>query len=229
VAKPYGMLVEGYNYAGVAEADFHDWYDNEHLPAVAGVKGVLSANRWMNAEELSSMPGLGGNASNKVAVAIYDLESPEVVQSADYRAIAHGNKSARGRDMHAKCQTVCYFESEQTLPGSQVSPPESRGVMLFAMNVLPEVDAEFNSWFDDEHIPNLSKVPGVLAARRFRMPVGGSHRYLILYHLSKPEVQATDAWKKGGASPWTDKMKPHFLPKERNPLRLVLRHYARKS
>ncbi len=229
MAKPYGMLVEGYNYANVPEAEFHDWYDNEHLPAVAGVKGVLSANRWMNAEELSSMPGLGGNGSSKVAVALYDLESPDVVQSPEYGAIARGNSSARGRQMHSQCQTVCYFESEQTLPGRQLSPPESGGVMLFAMNVLPEVDAEFNAWFDDEHIPNLLKVPGVLAARRFRMQAGGSHRYLILYHLSKPEVQASAEWKQGGASPWTDRMKPHFLARERNPLRLVLRHYTRKS
>ena len=123
---------------------------------------------------------------------------------------------------------MCHFEAEQTLPGQQAGPSEATGLMLFAMNVLPDVDREFNTWFDDEHIPHLAAVPGVLAARRFKM-AGGSHRYLVLYHLSTPQVQASKEWKQGGASPLTDKMKPHFLNPERNPLRLVLRRYAARA
>ena len=36
------------------------------------------------------------------------------------------------------------------------------------MNIAPEHEAEFNEWYDKEHIPALAAVPGVLCARRFR-------------------------------------------------------------
>ena len=36
------------------------------------------------------------------------------------------------------------------------------------MNIAPKLEAEFNKWYDKEHIPALAAVPGVLAARRFR-------------------------------------------------------------
>ena len=227
MAKPYGLLLVGFNYSTVAEDEFHAWYDTEHIPQRKSLPGFLSADRWVNAEESSSMPGLGGNSS-QIAVAVYDLESLDVLQSPPYLAIVGDNTSPWTRRMVGKCQRVCRFEADQTLPGRQVSPAEAGGLMLFAMNVLPEVEADFNAWFDDEHIPNLAEVPGVLSARRFRM-ASGTHRYLVLYHLTSPEVQATKEWKQGGASPWTDRMKPHFLAPERNPLRLVMRRYVRKA
>ncbi len=33
MAKPYGMLVEGFNYSGVSEEKFNHWYDKETIPA----------------------------------------------------------------------------------------------------------------------------------------------------------------------------------------------------
>jgi len=229
VAKPYGLLVAGLDYSDVAEDEFNDWYDTEHLPERKHLKGFLSAERWVNAEELSSMPGLGGaGGGTKISLAIYDLESPAVLQSPAYRAIVGDNISPWTKRVTGKCRRVCRFEAEQTLPGRQAAPADAGGLMLFAMNVAPEVEADFNAWFDEEHIPNLAAVPGVLAARRFKV-VASTHRYLVLYHLTSPEVQATKEWKQGGASPWTDRMKPHFLAPERNPLRLVMRRYVRST
>ncbi len=227
MTKPYGLLVEGYDYSNIADDEFNDWYDTEQVPARGRIKGFIDAERWVSAEEVSSMPGLGG-ADAKVFVAIYDLESLEVLQTPAYCATAGANLSPWSKRVSGKCQRVCHFEAEQTLPGRQAGPDNAGGLMMFAMNVLPEVDVEFNAWFNDEHIPHLAAVPGVLSARRFKM-AGGTHRYLVLYHLTAPEVQATRAWKEGGASPWTEKMKPHFLNRECNPLRLVLRRYVRKA
>ncbi len=229
MAIPYGLLVAGMNYSNVAEDEFNDWYDTEHIPERKRIKGFLGAERWVNAEELSSMPGLGGSGGgSKISIALYDLESLDVLQSPAYLAIAGNNLSPWSKRMMGKYQRVCRFEAEQTLPGRQPGPADAGGLMLFGMNVLPEVEADFNAWFDQEHIPNLAAVPGVLAARRFKM-ASGTHRYLVLYHLTTPEVQATKEWKQGGASPWTDRMKPHFLAPERNPLRLVMRRYVRKA
>lgn len=212
MAKPYGLLVAGFNFANVAADDFNAWYDTEHVPERLRTPGFINAQRWLGADD------------PKISIATYDLESLDVLQSPAYRAIGGVNLSPWSKYVTAKCQRLCRFEGEQTVPGQQAGPADAGGMMMFAMNVPAEVDAEYNSWYNDEHIPALSTVPGCLTARRFKM-AGGTHRYLALYHLTAPEVQASDAWKKAAGTPWTAKMRPHF----RDPLRLVLRRYVRKA
>jgi len=212
MAKPYGLLVAGFNYANVAADDFNAWYDTEHVPERLRTPGFINAQRWLGVDD------------PKISIATYDLESLDVLQSPAYRAIGGVNLSPWSKHVTAKCQRLCRFEADQTLPGQQAGPADAGGMMMYAMNVPAEVDAEYNSWYNDEHLPALSSVPGCLCARRFKM-AGGTHRYLALYHLTAPEVQASDAWKKAAGTPWTAKMRPHF----RDPLRLVLRRYVRKS
>lgn len=212
MAKPYGLLVAGFNYANVAADDFNAWYDTEHVPERERTKGFINAQRWLGADD------------PKISIATYDLESLDVLQSPAYRAIGGVNLSPWSKHVTAKCQRICRFEAEQILPGQQAGPADAGGMMMFAMNVPAEAEAEFNAWYNDEHMPALLTVPGCLTARRFKM-AGGTHRYLALFHLSSPEVQASDAWKKAAGTPWTAKMRPHF----RDPLRLVLRRYTRKA
>ena len=96
-------------------------------------------------------------------------------------------------------------------------------MLVVAMNVLPEAEAEFNAWYNEEHIPLLRTVPGMLCARRFKT-VSGPRKYIAVYHLSGPEVQASEAWAKAITTPWQIKMKP--LTSDR--LRFVLSRYRRK-
>ena len=41
-------------------------------------------------------------------------------------------------------------------------------VYIAAMDVDPDKEADFNDCYDNEHVPGLLKVPGVLSARRWR-------------------------------------------------------------
>jgi hypothetical protein len=68
----------------------------------------------------------------------------------------------------------------------------------------------------------LAAVPGVLCARRFRA-TSANRRYVALYHLVSPDVQATPAWKSAADTEWTRKLRPHF----RDHLRLVCKRYTR--
>ena len=114
------------------------------------------------------------------------------------------------------------FEGDQILPGDQLPPDGAGGLLLNAMNVAPEFEAEFNEWYDKEHIPALSAVPGVLCARRFR-GTSGNQKYVALYHLATPGVQESAEWKQARQSDWTSRLQPHF----RDHLRLVCRRYVR--
>lgn len=205
-----GILVAAMDFTDVAEDEFHDWYDTEHLPERVRVPGFRLCQRWIGVQD------------PKVSVATYDLDSIGVLQSPGYQAIGGANLSPWSKRVTSRVERLMRFEGDQILPGDQLPPEGAGGLLLNAMNVEPAAEAEFNEWYDNEHIPALAAVPGVLCARRFRA-TSANRRYVALYHLVSPEVQATPAWKSAADSEWTRKLRPNF----RDHLRLVCKKYVR--
>ena len=70
------------------------------------------------------------------------------------------------------------------------------GLLLVMIDIDPAYEEDFNRWYDEEHIPALSAVPGTLLARRFRATDTSKQWHLALYHLESPDVVATEAWAK---------------------------------
>jgi hypothetical protein len=205
-----GILLVAFDFSTAHEDEFHDWYDLEHVPERQRVPGFRLCERWISVLDA------------KQAVASYDLDSLGVLKSEPYLAIAHENLSPWSKRVGPMCKRLLRFDGEQTLPGDADSPSGAGGLLVNAMNVAAEHEAEFNEWYDHEHIPALSAVPGVLSARRFRDPAG-THRHLALYHLKTPEVAMGEAWKNGAASAWTERLRPHF----RDHVRILSRRYVR--
>jgi hypothetical protein len=65
-----------------------------------------------------------------------------------------------------------------------------------------EWEDEFNRWYDEEHMPMLAQVPGVLRARRFRDP-RGNPRYIAVYDLADPGVIEHPDWTAAAATEWS--------------------------
>ena len=63
-------------------------------------------------------------------------------------------------------------------------------VSLVYVGVDPEHDAEFNDWYNQEHVPDMLKMPGYLNAGRYEALKGGP-RYLAVYELESPEASET--------------------------------------
>jgi hypothetical protein len=204
-----GTLIAAMGLGRAADDEFHDWYDTEHVPERERVPGFLLCRRWLGADD------------PRVSVATYDLESVGVLKSPGYLAIGGDNLSPWSKRVTARVERLMRFEGEQILPGDQLPPAEAGGLLLNAMNITPEREAEFNEWYDKEHIPALAAVPGVLCARRFRGI--GNRKYVALYHLDDPAVVESAEWKTARESDWTTRLKPHF----REHLRLVLRRYRK--
>jgi hypothetical protein len=207
-----GTLIAAMGMGQAAEDEFNDWYDTEHLPERQRVPGFLVCERWIGATD------------RRVSVATYDLEDVKVLKSPAYLAIGGENLSPWSKRVTSRVERLMRFEGDQILPGDQLPPSGAGGLLLNAMNVAPEFEAEFNEWYDKEHIPALAAVPGVLSARRFRGS-SGNRKYVALYHLATPEVQESAEWKLARQSDWTSRLQPHF----RDHLRLVLRLYVRAS
>lgn len=50
----------------------------------------------------------------------------------------------------------------------------------------PAMLAEWNAWYDDDHIPKLLSVPGLASAARYEER--GTGRYLAAYEIESPAV-----------------------------------------
>jgi hypothetical protein len=98
------------------------------------------------------------------------------------------------------------WDLEQISPGDRVSPEGAKALFVVAMNVAAAAEEEFNDWYNLEHIPLLSRVPGVATARRFRAG-GGSPRYVAIYHLSDPDAYASAQWCEADQTPWIGRMR----------------------
>jgi len=207
---PKGLLIAAFDFSNVAEDEFHDWYDLEHIPERERVLGFGACERWIGAN------------NPKISIATYDLDTINVLRSPAYQAIGGNNLSVWSKRITAKCNRLLRFEGEQINPGEAVAPRGAGGLLLVSMGIPAEMEADFNAWYDTEHLPALAAVPGVLAARRYRAP-HGINRYAAVYHLSGPEVRESAAWKKAANSPWTDKLRPHF----QNLVNILARAYRR--
>jgi len=102
--------------------------------------------------------------------------------------------------------------------------PKAKYLMIVSMDVDPEHEALFNEVYDQEHIPNLSRVPGVLGITRYKreeliMNIGGERKtmraenepaYTAIYELESPDVLTSAAWNKAvEAGRWPAQVRPH--------------------
>lgn len=208
-----GLLLVAFDFKNAHADEFHDWYDLEHVPEREAVPGFGLCERWISVDDPT------------VAVASYDLDALAALGSDAYKAIAFENLSVWSKRVTAMCDRILRFEGAQTLPGGLAAPAGAGGFLLNAMNVSAAGEADFNAWYDEEHIPSLAAVPGCLAARRFVAGNEGpdTRKYVAIYHVEDPDVTKTEAWAKAVDTPWSARVRPHFQDR----LRILSRRYVR--
>ena len=64
------------------------------------------------------------------------------------------------------------------------------GLLMAWTDVDPQYEAAFNTWYDNEHIGHLLKVPGFLSAGRY-VALRGGPKYLAMYELEEHHVLRT--------------------------------------
>jgi hypothetical protein len=86
-------------------------------------------------------------------------------------------------------------------------------VYIVQMDIPAEHEAEFNRIYDTEHVPALTKVPGVRGCTRYvleKTNKQGMARYLALYELDSPDLVDSPAWLEAAAvGDWIAKIRPH--------------------
>ena len=113
--------------------------------------------------------------------------------------------------------------------------PKARYLFTASMDVDPDKEALFNEVYDTEHVPELMKVPGLLAVTRttlvpLKMSIGGElksivaegePKYSATYELESAEVLTSDAWAKAvEKGRWPAQVRP-YTRNRRHTLRKV--------
>jgi hypothetical protein len=106
----------------------------------------------------------------------------------------------------------------------------AKGLLAVWTDIAPEIEAEFNAWYDTEHIPERLAVPGFLSGLRYRA-VEGEPKYLALYDLVDENVLKSDAYQKllRPGTPWTRRVAAHFRNMSRCVYRQIFSHGNRPA
>jgi hypothetical protein len=189
----------------VDEAEFHDWYDHEHGPARLAVPGIRSLLRYGALDDLKP-PWL----------ALYDLDSPDVIDSAGYKALG-ARASDRDKSVGAGLAALDRRVYEQISVDGSVDEP-APVILAVAMSVPAGAEDDLAAWYTDEHIPMLLEVPGWQRIRRFRLNDSldaPGPEFLSVHELAGPEVLEEPGFLAAISTPWRDRVVASALRRER--------------
>jgi hypothetical protein len=165
------------------EPAFNDWYHGHvpHLLQVPGYRwgrryvGVFGPVRYLALYEIADrswLPALLG-------------PNPEARPDVVNEEFARFGALEGVRDV--------VIRAYEQISGPQFTPrllESDHPLSIVLTDARPDVEGEFNRWYDESHVPGLLQVPGYRSGLRFRLvddPAiahhGGRFRYLALYEI----------------------------------------------
>jgi antibiotic biosynthesis monooxygenase (ABM) superfamily enzyme len=84
----------------------------------------------------------------------------------------------------------------------------SRTVYIVTASVEPEWEADFNRWYDEEHVPALLAVPGYRSGTRY-VAVEGEPKYMAFWEIDSMDAYTSEAHDTAVNTPWTARGAPH--------------------
>jgi hypothetical protein len=183
------------------ETRFHDWYDTEHIPLRMEVPGFVSAQRYRD---------LADDA--KGFLAVYEMTDPEVMKTPAYQEVKT-KPSELTREMLG---TVSGFTRDIAAETSVKRQPTPAGVhaidakLLYAVwfEVPESALADFDAWYELDHVPALMGCKEWLAVRRFRIVDGEPTKAnrLALHYLADHSALESPERAAARKTPWRDRL-----------------------
>jgi hypothetical protein len=101
----------------------------------------------------------------------------------------------------------------------------SEYLLVVQMDVPSELEAEFNRIYDEDHIPRIMKLTGVLGVDRYALEetdVKGVAKYIATYRITSPAIAKSPEWRAAAdAGEWMPKIRPHTLNRTRSVYRKI--------
>jgi hypothetical protein len=209
VSAANGLIAVWLDVPPEREEEFNDWYNLEHIPQVVGLPGFIGGRRYRCAD-----------APLKY-LAWCDTLDENVEPGADFqRIVAEPTPwSRRMRRLYDDKRERFNFRLMRDV--GRASEPDTAWLYIVHTDIPGHVVDEYNEWYDQEHLPRLVTVPGVVRARRYTA-VSGSPRYLTAYELTDPNAFESPEGLKARKTPWTEKMRSLFQNTRRSMCQLIL-------
>ena len=84
------------------------------------------------------------------------------------------------------------------------------GLLMVWVDVPADKEAEFNRWYNEEHLPQLLAISGVLNAARYEAVRSGP-KHLACYELENPGVVESDAFRNRPRTDWEQRIGPRVM------------------
>ncbi|KAI1156588.1 Alpha/Beta hydrolase protein [Nemania diffusa] len=199
MAGPGSLYVTMQPEPGLPLEQFHEWYNNEHGPTRLKLPQIFTNGLRYRAKD----------GQEPTFLAAYDVTVMSHLETETYTSL-RDNRSQREAETIGQVDVKRYFwdrvlsqQSPLFTPIEQLTDEEAEGLELVAVQLTPkEPDnsvEEIQKWYGEEHINLLSKVPGWLRSRLFKvssLEKGVPTRFLALHDYAKnhgvggPEYQA---------------------------------------
>ncbi|PIL33542.1 hypothetical protein GSI_04165 [Ganoderma sinense ZZ0214-1] len=205
------LFVFGEPGPNLADAEFNDWYDNEHVPLRMAIPTFPRTTRWAAVD-----------GQRPTYLATYDLTSCEILEQPPYNALAQ-TRSLREKDVLARAELLDRRTYDLLEPdivpaaeGYNAGEPGPYFITLQA-RVRPEIEDDLNRWYHEEHIPLLAKVPGWRRSRRYVLrdvgPASGTGageleakgrppKYLAVHEWESLASFETEEFRHATSTPW---------------------------
>lgn len=192
-----GLLVVWTDIATEFEAEFNRWYDSEHVPQLLGVPGFLSGRRYQAVE------------GKPKYIAVYELADEAVLKADAFRQVRE-NPTPWSRKIIPQFRNAQIGAFRQIFSHGERPAKDAEFVLTVRLNTPADHEAEFNAWYNEDHIPALVAVPGVYCARRY-VAVEGDPKYLAVYEMRDGEIPKTEEWNRARDFGRTAQIRPHLL------------------
>ena len=119
-------------------------------------------------------------------------------------AYLHGTRPQMGEGM-----SLVRLQLLQEVAGAAFSR-DAPWHYVVATDVVAEHEDDFNAWYREEHLAGLAAVPGTVRAARYQVG-GAGPRYHACYDLAERTAFNSPEWLAVRATPWSDRVRPHFI------------------
>ena len=157
-----------HNVAANREHDYAAWFDGQHHENVARLRGFVAADRYEVTPE-QIMPDIP-QPWRFMSVYEFDYPSPEIDLPAlgpllaDARDAGLIDDSMETERIHSYAMYSDWVFSPNYHEGKPFS-----GVFIILANFVAGREAEYHKWYNEVHMPEVSRVPGKVGMKRGRL------------------------------------------------------------
>lgn len=182
-----------------AASDRHDewlaWYCDEHVPALVD-GAVTSASVW----RLDGAPPPGGPGPGHSHVTRIDIDGdPRAGARALHERVARMRREGSVHPAHAETALSVWAGHGPTHPPLDADSPRTAMIVAEVMCTDPAREAEWDEWYDRQHVPDMMASDAFAAASRWVRATrrGAGCDFLTVYEVA--DFDAAEAVRRSAA------------------------------